>query len=161
MTLEEYAYLAEIIGSVGVVVSLLYVGRQLKQTNSMTRAAAHQAFGAQTNAFAISVATAPDLAAAMVKVLFHDLVREEATDLERVQLGFAFTAVVGNAYLAFEQMKVGVLGEHEAEATFGRRTPLASKPYLKSLWPILREAYPEDFVIWFEGHYGVGGLAAT
>ena len=38
MTLEELAYLAEIIGLILVVASLIYVGKQLKQNTEMMKA---------------------------------------------------------------------------------------------------------------------------
>ena len=40
MTLEQYAYLGEIFASIGVVVSLIYVARQLGQNTAMMRVAA-------------------------------------------------------------------------------------------------------------------------
>ena len=40
MTLEQYAYLAEIIGVALVIASLVYLARQLKQTTEMMRVGA-------------------------------------------------------------------------------------------------------------------------
>jgi len=40
MTLEQYAYLGEILASLGVVASLIYVARQLGQNTAMMRVAA-------------------------------------------------------------------------------------------------------------------------
>ncbi len=42
MTLEEYAFLAEIIGTILVVVSLIYVAQQLRQNTKMARIAASE-----------------------------------------------------------------------------------------------------------------------
>jgi hypothetical protein len=38
MTLEQFAYIAEIIGVIFLIASLLYVGRQLHQNTEMMRA---------------------------------------------------------------------------------------------------------------------------
>ena len=38
MTLEDYAFIAQIVGSIGVVASLIYVARQLVQNTRMMRA---------------------------------------------------------------------------------------------------------------------------
>lgn len=43
MTLEHYAYLAEIIGSLAIIASLVFVGVQLSHANRESRAAAMQA----------------------------------------------------------------------------------------------------------------------
>ena len=38
MTLEQLGNLGELIGSLGVIVSLIYLGRQIQQQNVITRA---------------------------------------------------------------------------------------------------------------------------
>ncbi|MGD8341426.1 MAG: hypothetical protein PVH89_11625 [Gammaproteobacteria bacterium] len=43
MTLEQYAYLAEMLGSAAVVISLIFVGIQLARANRETRTATMQA----------------------------------------------------------------------------------------------------------------------
>jgi len=40
MTIEQYAYLGEIIAAIAVIASLIYVARQLVQTNTMMRVSA-------------------------------------------------------------------------------------------------------------------------
>ena len=44
MTLEQYAYLAEIIGAIAVIASLLYLAVQIRQNNAQDRATARYAF---------------------------------------------------------------------------------------------------------------------
>ena len=38
MTLEQLGNLGELIGSIGVILSLVYLGRQIQQQNTITRA---------------------------------------------------------------------------------------------------------------------------
>lgn len=38
MTLEQLGNLGELIGSIGVIMSLVYLGRQIQQQNTITRA---------------------------------------------------------------------------------------------------------------------------
>jgi hypothetical protein len=40
--LEQLTGLADMVGAFGVILSLLYVGKQLKQTNAMSRSRARQ-----------------------------------------------------------------------------------------------------------------------
>ena len=44
MSLEQYAYLAEIVAAMAVVPSLIYLAVQVRQSNAQTRAAARFAF---------------------------------------------------------------------------------------------------------------------
>ena len=74
----------ELLGALAVVSSLLYVGRQLRQSNTMARAAAWQALNSSMNAWGTTMAASPELSAALAKMQLHDLRRDDASDLERV-----------------------------------------------------------------------------
>ncbi len=51
MTLEEFNYIAEIIASIAVIASLLYVALQIKQNTAATQATAAQSFAEVDNGF--------------------------------------------------------------------------------------------------------------
>ena len=62
MTWETAASIAEVIGAIGVILSLLYVGRQLKQSNVMARSATRQEINSSLSNWAANVAASPSLA---------------------------------------------------------------------------------------------------
>ena len=152
---EQLTGFAELVGAVGVIFSLLYVGKQLKQTNAMSRSAARQALSAQINDWSMAIAASPSLSESLSKVHFHNLVRDGATDLERVQIGYALVGFVGQVHFAYEQQKEGILTQHEVDDLYGPGTALFRQPYLASLWPIMRPTYPQDFGRWFEKRYNI------
>jgi hypothetical protein len=154
--LEQVTGLAEMIGAVGVILSLIYVGKQLKQTNAMSRSAARQSLSAQMTDWAMAIAASPTLSESLSKVHFHNLVRDDATDLERVQVAYSFIAIVGQIHLAYEQQKEGILTKEELHNLNGPGGALFRQPYLASLWPVLRPTYPPDFGRWFERRYSLG-----
>ena len=94
MNWDAIATLAELIGAAGVIVSLVYVGKQLKQTNAQSRAAAHYARSEAVLNWATSVACCPRLCEILAKVHFHGLVRDDATEPERMHLGYLYGAIV-------------------------------------------------------------------
>lgn len=155
MSIQDWAAVAEIIGAIGVIASLLYVGRQLRQTNAMSRSEIRRDLSAQASAMATSVAASPDLAATMAKVHFHGLVRSEATDIERIQAAYIFVALVGQVHMAYEQFREGFMSSQEVKEYMGSNTALLTKPYLRSVWPVLRVQYPADFQNWFENQHGL------
>jgi hypothetical protein len=148
--LEQIANIAEILAAVGVVVSLVYVGRQLQQTNTMSRSTVRQSMSAQMNDFTMSIASSPELTRSIAKVHFEELVRDDATAVERIHIAYAYASFIGQIRHAYEQQKEGILSEKEAEELYGQGPALLNTPYLASLWPILRPGYPSDFVEWFE-----------
>ncbi len=62
MSLEEFNYIAEIIASIAVIASLLYVGLQVKQNTEATRATAAQSFAEVDNGFVGLINTSNNLA---------------------------------------------------------------------------------------------------
>lgn len=149
---EQITSISELVGAIGVILSLLYVGRQLKQTNSMSRSAVHQSLSSQMSEWTMGVAVSPSLAACVAKVHFNNLVRDEATDVEKIQLGYALVGIIAQIYMVYEQRKEGILSQSEADV-YGPSNALLTKPYLASAWPILRGTYPPDFCEWFEQRY--------
>ena len=154
MSIQDLAALGELIGAIAVA-SLLYVGKQLRQSNAMSRSEIRNALSSQANAWATSIATSPSLAEAMAKAHFHDLVRENATETERIQVAYIYVGIVGQIHMAYEQMQEGFLSSDELDEYFGEQTPLLNLPYLRSLWPLLSTNYPPDFQRWFESRHGL------
>lgn len=156
MNWEMIGSIGEIIGAIAVVLSLLYVARQLKQTNSMARSAFRQELGSQATVWAMSIASSPSLAEALAKVHFQDLERKDATGPERMQIAYAIVGLVGQMFFAYEHWKEGILTDEEFADLYSPSNALLSKPYLASVWPMLRPGYPNDFNKWFERRFVVG-----
>ena len=151
--LEQLAYVADILAATGVVLSLVYVARQLKQTNSMSRSAVRQTLNSKMIDFGMTVSSSLGLAEAMAKVHFDGLQRNDATNLERIQLGYSLAGLINLWHLAFEHRKEGILTEQELTELFGTSTTLFRQPYLRSVWPTLASNYPQDFSAWLADRF--------
>ena len=156
MNWEMIGSIGEITAALGVILSLIYVGRQLKQTNIMARSSFRQELGSQVNHWAMSIASSPSLAEALAKVHFEDFERNDATGPERMHIAYALVGLVGQIFFAFEHWKEGILTDEQFEELYSPRIALLSKPYLPSVWPQLRPGYPEDFNEWFEQRFDLG-----
>ena len=161
MNWDAIGTFAEIIGAAGVILSLVYVGKQLRQTNSMSRSSVHLARSEAMANFAMNIACAPHLFEALTKVHFHDLVRDDATEEERMQLGYIYVAVVCQLHMGFEHWKEGILSKSDLEEYIGPAASIMSFPYLPSVWPFLKLGYPVDFQRWFEVRYNLADGATT
>ena len=153
MTLVELGALGELVGGVAIIVSLVYVGLQLKQSNTMARTAVQKEITSANSTWAIAIASSPSLAETIGKVHFEDLVRDDASDTERIQVAYALFALVANHNFMFQQWKVGAVTDAELEEFLGAGSAIHTKPYLKSAWPILRVSFPVDFAEWYEARY--------
>ena len=153
MDWEIVGSIAETVGAIGVVLSLLYVGRQLRQSNSMARSAARMEISSAMNTWTASIASSPELADAIAKVQLHDLVREDASDRERVQIGYSLVGLVSQQHFLYEQWKEGVLTQTEMEDLYAPSSGMLAKPYLRSIWPVIRNTFPDNFAEWYEKRY--------
>ena len=151
--LEKIAYVGQILAALGVIVSLVYVGRQLKLTNAMSRSMVRQSMGGQMNDFVMSVASSPELAQAVAKMLYEGPVRDDVTPVERVQLASCYGAILDRLWFAYEQQKDGILSPEEVDAVYRPGNIWMTTPFLASSWPNLKAAWPPDFVEWFESRY--------
>lgn len=151
--LEQVAYAAEILGTIGVIVSLVYVGRQLKLTNSTSRSMLRQSMSGLLTNLTISIASSPELAQAVSKVLHERRTRDDLTGVERTQIAACYGAIIDRLYLAYEQEKDGILSQEELEAVYRPGNAWMTTPYLASFWPIVKESWPSDFADWFDHRF--------
>jgi len=160
---EQIAYLAETLGAVGVILSLVYVGRQLRLTNAMSRSAVRQSLSGQLTDFQLSIASSPELAESVAKMMYGGSVIDDVTEVERVQLVLCYGAIFERLHLAYEQQKDGILSPEEVDAIYPSGNRWMQTPFLASLWPRVRAAYPSEFSEWFERRYrdSMGSSART
>ena len=153
MTWDSIGTVAELIGAVGVILSLIYVGKQLKQTNLMSRSAVHVARSEVTIDWANCISGLPNMHEILAKVHYHGLVREDASETERIALGYFFVSLIGQIHMGYRQWKEGILSEEELEDIIGSSAPVMAFPYLSSAWPYIKGGYREDFLQWLEAKY--------
>lgn len=154
MNWEAITSIAEMIGATGVILSLLYVGRELKQSNMMARSATRQEVNSALNSWCMSVATSTVLSDDIAQAQLNDLIRDEAPDAQKMRIGYALFSVINQHRYVYEQWKEGVINENELNEIFGAGSSgLFSTPYLRSVWPVLKHSFPGEFSEWFSARY--------
>lgn len=94
MSLEEVFYIAQIAGSAAVVVSLFYVGLQLRQNTLQLRRGAGDATLTQSSAFRLAIVNSREVAELWTRGL-ADTETLDAADTLRVEMLFAERAWIG------------------------------------------------------------------
>jgi len=106
MTLEEFNYIAEIIASLAVIATLLYVALEVRQNTAATQAAGRQASVDTQNDLVSLINSSSNLA---------DILHRGANGLSNIKDGeiIQFGAFLDQAFITFEtfyfQWKAGVL----------------------------------------------------
>ncbi len=116
MTLEELFYLAQIIASVGVIVSLGFIAVQIKANTAALQRSEHNSTMAQWTVIRMAVARNRDIAELMTAGLRGEIPMDAADQLRLEQL------LAENAWAAFhiwDRTQRGIVPKGTSEATGG------------------------------------------
>ena len=112
--LQEYALVAEIIGGVAIVASLIFVGLQIQQGTSITKAASYQDFVEELNDWRSMLLTNPELRRLFVKSQRQGGLSDLEVE-ERVALGMLYGNLFSIIESAYFSREYGLIGNAEWE----------------------------------------------
>lgn len=148
LSLSEWANFAEIVGAAAVIVSLLFVGVQVRENTAEIRATNRQQLVGRAHQATNSFAQNPEIAVIIAKVQRSD----SLTDAEMIQYGYLIRAVLYDVQEAFVLNREGRLDDaywttRAAVAKIYMAQPLAKQIYErnKSLGTLL-----PDFTDWVD-----------
>lgn len=147
MNWEAIGVIADVFGAIAVIVSLLYLARQVSTSNRLARAEAYRSPNSDLNAMNATYSTIPEFNQAIRQVLAgairKDMPAEEKTPMD------AYMISVTNVYEQLSrEVREGILGP-DAYKNFGARG-LFLTPYYRDSWCLYRNYLSENFVVEFE-----------
>jgi hypothetical protein len=147
MNWDAVGALAELVGAVGVIVSLFYVASQIRRNSGALEASTNQAVADATQHRLLIPAQSPELASAFAKGI------SDASSLspgERVQLDFFARATFRGIQNAFFQHRKGYISDevwrdYETVLRSGARSS-----HMQEWWSAERRSFDEAFVRHYE-----------
>ena len=147
MSLEQINYIAEIVASLAVIASLIYVGREIAQNTQATRAAAAQANVGAVNDYVGVITGSGSLA---------DILNRGAKGLSQLKNGdlIRFMAFHDQSFITCQSYyllwKDGALDERLWATHRQAALDLLAQPGQKEWWTARRHWYFPDFVEYIE-----------
>ena len=136
MTLEQYAYLAEIVGTFLIIASLVYVGRQLHQNTEMMKADSRNSIQQNHQQEILMNAHYPEI--------WRGFTLEEMPDQE-IRVSMWLTASIRSREYEWIQYQNGALDGKSWEA-FSKAIPLVlSSTKAQSWWNASRPIFDPEF----------------
>ena len=86
MSLEQLSYLAQVVGSVGLILSLIFVGLQIRQNTAALQRNEHNSTMAQWTVIRMAIAKNRDIAEFMTAGLHGKMTMDDADQLRLEQL---------------------------------------------------------------------------
>ncbi|MCZ6665161.1 MAG: hypothetical protein O7B81_07645 [Gammaproteobacteria bacterium] len=120
LTLEQWAFIAEVASGIGVIASLIYLAVQIRQNSKMVAAQTFQSISSTSADLAFRMAENPEIANLMAAV-FSD--REGLTDEQHLRIDLTLRAAFRNFENYYYQFHRGFLEEDMWEGF--RQTMLA------------------------------------
>ncbi len=142
MPLDQLANIAEISAAALLIVSLMYVGLQVRQNTTATQAATGQSFLTTMNGYVGLINSSPTLA---------DILHRGANGLSNLKNGemIQFGAFVDQSFANFEtfyfQWKAGVLDARLWSIQRHAIGALMMQPGQRQWWETRRDWYDEEF----------------
>lgn len=138
--LQDAASIADILGALGVMVSLVFVGIQVMQANKLARAAAQQK----------QIESVRDITRLLIE---HPMIGElltrdpkrELTDVERVVVVAFMTYGERTWEALYEQYRQGLVDEEMWEAHRRQSRAVQAHPLAEAVWKLRKQWYSERY----------------
>jgi hypothetical protein len=151
MNWDMLSAVSEFAGVVAVVISLLYVSRQISMSNRLARAEASRTPTSDLNMLNASFGPNPEFQAALRKAI-EGQERPDFEPDERVLLDFYLVSVTNIYEQLTREVREGVLDEESLD--FGGKG-LFELPFYRTSWPILKPFLSSSFTADFEKRYSL------
>jgi len=152
MNWDMIGALGEIAGATAVVVSLVYLARQIAISNRLARAEAWRMPNSDLNSLNAAFGVDP-----VFRGAFRELLKgADRSDLEsdqRLLLGFYLISVTGVYEQLYREVREGILDDNALD-DFGAKG-LFALPFYRSSWPLFRPNLGSSFVTYFEERHGL------
>lgn len=110
--------LTEVFGSIAVVISLVFVGLEIRQNTAASRAATYQEIIRASNEYLLVIGADPDLSLIMYRAS-SDSLRERLSGLDQLQYFNVRRVFRRNMENAYVQHQIGVPGDVEWDTYHG------------------------------------------
>jgi hypothetical protein len=145
------------LGAIGVILSLLFVGLELRQSRQLARAEVRQGLVDRDAGIINAVAANPELARAWAVrwELAGPRPDEALTFTDSIQAQIALLELLRSVENVYLQFREGVVDESVLDTYGFNDSPVFKGAKFKEYWPSLRSRFDPRFVAAFEAEYGI------
>ena len=145
--------IVEIIGTAAIVVSLVFVAYELRQSNQLGRLEAMQTLADAWLSSALEISGNKELASVLAKIA-NGATQSDFDEGEYYQAMSFLYGADHNWQLRFSQLKLGVL-KIEDYSFPHPSNPTYSSKFHRELWPSIRGDFDEKFAKFWEQRFGL------
>jgi hypothetical protein len=151
LDLRKWALLAEILGGIAVVVSLIFVGYQVQQSNEQAalnttalQVTAYQQLIDGISGFNVETIQNPELRAVRIKIEEGASIAELNPEERQIFNAFLYLAY-RNGDLAFLQFQRGIIDEKRLRSGMGLLVNYLEYPTVRQHWDQAKSSFVEEY----------------
>lgn len=145
----------EVIGAAAVVVSLLYLAREMRHGTQVARIAGIQSTNEKLFDWALTVSSDPELAALLARVQSSGAKPSDFSEAEQARITYLYHGLLNLTHTMFERCAEGLIGDAEIDRWAAKNRGLMGSPFLCALWPAIEPNFPDDYSRWLEARYNL------
>lgn len=142
----------EVLATIGVIVSLIFVGVEIRQNTAATRGATFQAISDGAAQSAFDAATSDHIPRLFAQIRASDPPLSEFTAEDQERLRFIYLFTVRRLENVWVQVNEGIV-DQEAFERFQPRVGYVRSRSFRDFWSAGKPAFSSDFVSHFEMMY--------
>ena len=154
MSWDAIAAVGELLGALGVIISLIYLGTQVRGSAAQTRHAAARSVLSQLNASLREVAAAPSLSGAYHKAT--NGLSNLDSDSEAMQLSAFYLSMVRPYEELFHYHRTGAVDDWAWSSAHSLLESMAKTPGFADWWQARAEWFTPDFRAHIDKMFAVG-----
>ncbi len=154
MTWEALAAISSAVGAITVVLSLLYVGFELRQHTAVARSEVFRNFRVEVADWQMAIALDQNLASLIDRTFHRGERRADLSYVEAVQMGTACLSLLNLYEACFLAGQEKVLQEKDVQSIVSS-SRLWNIPFVVDSWALWRTELGEEFVEYFESMYPI------
>jgi hypothetical protein len=150
MKLSEWAAVAEVMGAIGIIATLIFVGTEIQQNTEAIRTSTVQAIADQDSTLSLTLATDDKLADLFAMLADDPEAYRDQTKMSRAdrgRIGFAIRAALRRVENIYLHVQAGVL-EPEALDRIGYGFYQSS--FARWYWRNARDGFDSEFADFFD-----------
>ena len=145
----------EVLGTLGMIAGLIFVGAEIRQSTIATRAATLQEVKSSWLDFNLVVASSPELGAAIQKG--EELGWDSLASSERFMISGFYRSLFQNWSNAYAQYRLGTLDPEEWAPQLRDAAPLAQDPLGLEVWELYDHVFDDHFQALMDSLIAAGG----
>ncbi len=146
MNWEAIGAIGEILGAVGVILTVGYLALQVRQNTKIVRSASYLDVATQVKDIFMSVSTNKELADLITQALMGSEVLDRSGTMRVNNYFLSLLGIFESSYQAFQE---GIVSVEHWEGIEKSLRQLAHSPYVQNMWDLL----PYTFTAGFRNHF--------